>query len=79
MAVAMTDRAGAGGVPAGALSGRWSLMAPPDANDTVRAVALVESLLDRYGVLSRDIALLAGVPGGLGTLMPVLRSMEDAG
>ena len=39
----------------------------------------MESLLDRYGVLSRDIALLAGVPGGLGTLMPVLRSLEDVG
>lgn len=73
------DRYGGGGMPAGALSGRWSLVAPSPANDTVRAVALVESLLDRYGVLSRDIALLAGVPGGLGTLMPVLRSLEDVG
>ncbi|WP_455779860.1 Lhr family helicase, partial [Gordonibacter pamelaeae] len=48
-------------------------------NDTVRAVALVESILDRYGVLARDVALLSGVSGGLGALMPVLRSMEDAG
>ncbi|WP_139652604.1 DEAD/DEAH box helicase [Raoultibacter phocaeensis] len=60
-------------------SGRWSLIASSAENDTVRAIALVDSLLDRYGVLTRDIALLAGVPGGLGTLMPVLRSMEDAG
>ena len=73
------DKAGGGGMLAGALSGRWSLVASSPANDTVRAVALVESLLDRYGVLSRDIALLAGVPGGLGTLMPVLRSLEDVG
>ncbi len=62
-----------------ALSGRWSLLAPSPENDTVRAVALVESILDRYGVLARDVALLSGVPGGLGALMPVLRSMEDAG
>ncbi|WP_346686802.1 DEAD/DEAH box helicase [Enteroscipio rubneri] len=61
------------------LSGRWSLLAPSPENDTVRAVALVESILDRYGVLARDVALLSGVPGGLGALMPVLRSMEDAG
>ena len=30
-------------------------------------------------MLTRDIALAAGVPGGLGSLMAVLRSMEDAG
>lgn len=60
-------------------AGRWSLVAPSSENDTVRAIALVDSLLDRYGVLTRDIALVAGVPGGLGSLMPVLRSMEDAG
>lgn len=62
-----------------ALSGRWSLLAPSRENDTVRAVALVESVLDRYGVLTRDAVLLSGVPGGMDTLMPVLRSMEDAG
>ena len=60
-------------------AGRWSLIAPSQENDTVRALALVDSLLDRYGVLTRDIALAAGVPGGLGSLMAVLRSMEDAG
>ena len=67
------------GVDGAALSGRWSLLAPSPENDTVRAVALVESILDRYGVLARDVALLSGVSGGLGALMPVLRSMEDAG
>ena len=70
--------AGVGSADA-ALSGRWSLLAPSPENDTVRAVALVESILDRYGVLARDVALLSGVPGGLGALMPVLRSMGDAG
>ncbi|RDB63849.1 ATP-dependent helicase [Gordonibacter sp. 28C] len=67
------------GAPAAVCSGRWSLLAPSSENDTVRALALVESILDRYGVLSRDVAVLAGVPGGLGALMPVLRSLEDAG
>ncbi|WP_101723030.1 DEAD/DEAH box helicase [Eggerthella timonensis] len=62
-----------------ALSGRWSLTMPSPANDTVRAIALVESMLDRYGVISRDVAQLSGVPGGLGALFPVLRQMEDTG
>ena len=30
-------------------------------------------------VVTRDIALAAGVPGGLTTLYPVLKAMEDAG
>lgn len=62
-----------------ALAGRWSALAPSDQSPTVQALALVESLLDRYGVVTRDIALAAGVPGGLSALYPVLRAMEDAG
>lgn len=62
-----------------ALTGRWSLTMPSSENDTVRAIALVESMLDRYGVLSRDVVQLSGVPGGLGALFPVLRQMEDTG
>lgn len=62
-----------------ALAGRWSTLAPSGQSSTVQAVALVESLLDRYGVVTRDIALAAGVPGGLSMLYPVLRAMEEAG
>lgn len=62
-----------------ALSGRWSLLMPSWENDTVRTIATVESIFDRYGVLTRDVVELAGVSGGLPTLIPVLRSMEDAG
>ncbi|RDC47352.1 ATP-dependent helicase [Adlercreutzia equolifaciens subsp. celatus] len=62
-----------------ALAGRWSALAPSGQSSTVQAVSLVESLLDRYGVVTRDIALAAGVPGGLTTLYPVLEAMEDAG
>ena len=62
-----------------ALAGRWSALAPTAQSSTAQAVALVESLLDRYGVVTRDIALAAGVPGGLSSLYPVLRAMEDAG
>lgn len=62
-----------------ALAGRWSALAPSGQSSTVQAVALVESLLDRYGVVTRDIALAAGVPGGLSMLYPVLRAMEETG
>lgn len=62
-----------------ALAGRWSALAPSGQSSTVQAVALVESLLDRYGVVTRDIALAAGVPGGLSVLYPVLKAMEEAG
>lgn len=51
----------------------------PEVGDEERALAEVDSLLDRYGVLSRDVALAAGLPGGLTPLAPVLRRMEDVG
>ncbi|MEE0705540.1 MAG: DEAD/DEAH box helicase [Adlercreutzia sp.] len=72
-------RQGAAAAFDGALAGRWMLLAPAEASSTMQAVALVESLLDRYGIITRDIALQGGVPGGLSTLYPVLRAMEDAG
>ena len=62
-----------------ALGGQWSLRVPDQVPSTVRALALVESMLDRYGLVTRDIALLDGVPGGLSAVYPVLRQMEDAG
>lgn len=86
--LAEVDAAARSGVPArvhgsgiegAALSGRWSLLVPVEESDAVRGIALVDSMLDRYGVLSRDVAALSGVPGGMAALFPVLRSMEDAG
>lgn len=65
--------------PAAATSGRWSLACPSDASDTERACALVESLLDRYGVACPATAEAAGVPGGLTQAYPVLKAMEGAG
>jgi len=68
-------RVGAVGAPRTA----WFRLDPPGADDEEQALAEVESLLERYGVLSRDIALAAGLPGGLTPLTPVLRRMEDIG
>lgn len=76
---AVVARQGAAAAFDGALAGRWMLLAPAEVSGTVRAVAAAESLLDRYGVITRDLALQGGVPGGLSALYPVLRAMEDAG
>lgn len=76
---AVVARQGAASAFDAALSGRWMLLAPSEASSTAQAVALVESLLDRYGVISRDVALMAGIPGGLSSIYPALRAMEDAG
>lgn len=76
---AVIARQGARSAFDAALAGRWSLLVPASADGTLRALALTESVLDRYGIVTRDTALLAGVPGGLTPLMPVLRSMEETG
>ncbi|WP_302962429.1 DEAD/DEAH box helicase [uncultured Adlercreutzia sp.] len=76
---AVVARQGAASAFDAALAGRWFALAPSGQSSTAQAVGLVESLLDRYGVVTRDIALAAGVPGGLSPLYPVLRAMEDAG
>ncbi|WP_136194183.1 DEAD/DEAH box helicase [Actinomyces procaprae] len=57
----------------------WRRLTPPQVTAEEQAVADVESLLDRYGVVSRDVALAAGIPGGITPLLPVLRRMEDTG
>ena len=62
-----------------AYGGNWALLRPAQADPTLAALDAVEGLLDRYGVVTADVALLAGVPGGLSGLYPVLRSMEEAG
>ncbi|TCL06200.1 ATP-dependent helicase [Sodalis ligni] len=62
-----------------ALSGRWSLLAGEPVNPTVRTLTLVENLFDRYGVISRGVAVAEQLPGGFPALTPVLRRMEEAG
>ncbi|MEI7886440.1 MAG: crosslink repair DNA glycosylase YcaQ family protein [Actinomycetes bacterium] len=68
------------GPPAGA--GRWSLTAPlflplptPTEFVTQRAV----QLLERYGVLTREMALAEGVAGGFAGVYPVLKLLEERG
>ena len=57
----------------------WVRLSRAPAGDEEQAIAQVESLLDRYGVVCRDLALAFSGVGGLGPLMPVLRRMEETG
>ena len=68
------------GPPAGA--GRWSLTAPlflpaPTATEFVTQRAL--QLLERYGVLTREMALAEGIEGGFAGVYPVLKLLEERG
>lgn len=68
------------GVRAG--GGRWSLVSAlgaTRAGPTEQAVARVGMLLDRYGVVGREVVGIEDVPGGFSALYEVLRGMEEAG
>jgi len=63
-------------------AGRWSLTAPlrePAASDTEVATARALQLLDRYGVLTREMALAEGAAGGFAGVYPVLKVLEERG
>jgi ATP-dependent Lhr-like helicase len=63
-------------------AGRWSRLAPPRGappTPAERALARAEQLLARHGVLPRAAILAEEVPGGVATLYPVLRALEEAG
>ncbi len=62
--------------------GRWSLAWAPERDrpsETERRTALVRQLLERYGVVTREVAAAEGVPGGFTSIYPVLKAMEEAG
>ena len=61
------------------LAGTWHGVVEPQVEPTLQGVALVESVLDRYAIVTRDTALLSGIPGGLSAFEPYLRSWEERG
>jgi ATP-dependent Lhr-like helicase len=77
-------------VPASA-EGRWTRVRTSDAAvgaktrtkadraRTVWANALVQQMLSRYGVLTREAVMSESIPGGFGSCYPVLKAMEEAG
>ena len=68
------------GPPAGA--GRWSCTdswREPVPSDTESATIRALHLLDRYGVLTREMALAEGTAGGFAGVYPVLKLLEERG
>lgn len=62
--------------------GRWSLLVRPEQNpvsSTERLTAIAAQLLQRYGILTREMAAAENVAGGFAGLYPVLKAMEEAG
>jgi len=62
--------------------GRWSLVAPllgdgPGYGARMRALA--ETLLERYGVVTREAVLAEGIPGGFSALYGELTNLETLG
>jgi ATP-dependent Lhr-like helicase len=62
-----------------AIGGRWSLLAEPEADSTLRATAAASLLLDRYGVVTRGSVQAEGLPGGFAQAYRVLAGFEQAG
>lgn len=61
------------------VGGRWSLLPTSVTDETRRSHALAETLLDRYGVLTRGAVQAEGVPGGFAAVYRVLTAFEEAG
>src|SRR4029077_21249116 len=67
------------------VQGRWSLTAPlfegraQPLDPSARLRALAELLLERYGILTRELVLAEGVPGGFSALYPELSQLETLG
>ncbi|WP_062983306.1 ATP-dependent helicase [Nocardia anaemiae] len=62
-----------------AVAGRWSLLPERVADNTLRAHATADTLLERYGVLTRGSVQNEGVPGGFALMYRVLTEFEDRG
>jgi ATP-dependent helicase Lhr and Lhr-like helicase len=68
------------GPPAGA--GRWSLVTgllEPRPSATERAHALTLQLLERYGVVTREMVLAEGILGGFAAVYPLFKELEERG
>ncbi|MFD5921557.1 ATP-dependent helicase [Kitasatospora sp. NPDC058201] len=61
------------------VGGRWSLLPAFTTEQTVRATAQAQSLLDRHGLLTRGAVAAERVPGGFAGVYRVLAAMEERG
>ncbi|MGI8425712.1 MAG: Lhr family helicase [Actinomycetota bacterium] len=60
-------------------AGRWSLLPTVSGDQTRRAHAQAEQLLDRHGVVTRGGAMSERAPGGFAGVYPVLKAFEEKG
>jgi ATP-dependent helicase Lhr and Lhr-like helicase len=60
-------------------AGRWSLLPAGEPDATVRAYAVAEVLLDRYGIVTRGSVVAEGLPGGFAGVYRVLAAAEESG
>ena len=68
------------GRPATAPSGgRWSALPAANAAPTARHLAAIETMLDRYGIVTREIVTASGLPGGFAAAYRILTALEEAG
>jgi ATP-dependent Lhr-like helicase len=64
------------------VAGRWSLTSAagdPPSTPTERATAQIRQLLERHGVITREIVRSEGLGGGFAAAYGILKAMEDAG
>ena len=61
------------------VAGRWSALPAVEPDSTLRAHFSAETLLNRYGVLTRGSVAAEAVPGGFATMYKVLNGFEEAG
>ncbi|NNH70270.1 DEAD/DEAH box helicase [Nocardia uniformis] len=61
------------------VAGRWSLLPERVSDNTIRAHATADVLLERYGVLTRGSVQSEGVTGGFALMYRVLTEFEDRG
>ncbi len=61
------------------VSGRWWALPVHATDPTALALGTAESLLDRYGVVTRGSVQAESIPGGFAAVYRVLREMEQSG
>jgi ATP-dependent Lhr-like helicase len=61
------------------VGGRWSLLPLAEGDTTVRAKAMAELLLERYGVVTRGAVVSEGIRGGFSLAYKVLSGFEEIG
>jgi ATP-dependent Lhr-like helicase len=61
--------------------GRWTLVRTgPSATDATRwSAAIAQQLLARHGVVTREGVAAESIPGGFGSVYPVLKTLEETG